>query len=206
MGTQRQTSVAGVTLPEAATQLLKRIEKEFAEPEPAYNTDADGVSLAALRRLVVLDALKSINSAIEKKIAAIRAPLEAEMLAMFEQIGTNNFNIDGRTVYVHHEWWAKSKSPENAQAAIDALKAFPETEVFVKETFNTQTLSAYFRERRVKHDEEFNKLDEDLAERGHSLTEEEIEARLETHIFPTPRIADALDFSEKITVRSRSAK
>ncbi len=145
--------------------------------EYAGTVTGDLTEVELFRKLALLDKLKSLNAAMEKMITQLRAPLEEQALSRFEQLGVNNFNIDGRTIYVQREWWAKSK--ENVADTIAALKACPETAPFVKETFNTQTLSAYFRERRLANEE----LDEPL--------------------YPTPELEATVDFSEKVTVRSR---
>lgn len=202
-----------VSLTQQATELLKAIEGTFLkEPE----VEGDELKFSKLRKLVLLDQLKAVNKATEKLISELRAPLETEIMAMLEQLGTNNFNIDGRTVYLHREFWAKVKefAPVGedasswravmAERALQALKANEETRPFVKESFNTQTLSAYFRERRVKHDEEFEQMESRAVEDGVIMTETEIEERIETPIFPTSELAAVLDFSEKTSIRSRT--
>lgn len=193
------------SLVELATLLVQRIESELAprEEAPAFAEDDSGqaaINPSKLRRLVILDNLKQINSATEKLLAKLRAPLEEELLGMFEKLGTNNFNIDGRTVYLHREWWAKTAEGHSVEEALAALKACDETAVFVKESFNTQTLSAYFRERRAASEAACDAADEYTAEHG-GLTKELLEAI--PPLFPTPELANVLDFSEKTSVRSR---
>lgn len=191
-----------------ADRLLRRIENELA-PETLEPAEGD-VSLPALRRLVTLDALKSLNSTLEKLIAKYRTPLEEQMLGMFEKLGINNFNVDGRTVYLHREWWAKAKDPENVAATVAALKACDYTDPFVKEGFNTQSLSAYFRERRVAREEAIAQVAEKCAEAGVTFDEEQLEMysrRYHVHVpdlFPTPALMQTVDFSEKTSVRSRA--
>ena len=192
-----------------ADRLLRRIEKELA-PETLEPQEGD-VNLAGLRRLVTLDALKSLNSALEKLLAKYRGPLEEQRLLMFEHLGINNFNVDGRTVYLHREWWAKAKDPENVAITVAALKACEDTDPFVKEGFNTQSLSAYFRERRIARDEAIAQVAEKCAEAGIAFEEDGESLLLYSRrfhidvpsLFPTASLAATVDFSEKTSVRSR---
>lgn len=164
--------------------------KEFLvalEKEHASNGTLSEVEL--FRKLASLDAIKKFTGELEKLITKYRAPLEEQALARFEQLGINNFNIDGRTIYLHREWWAKSKDPEHMAETIAALKACDETAPFVKETFNTQSLSAYFRERRLGYEE--------------ALEHVESDGNFTPRLFPTPELEATIDFSEKVSVRSR---
>jgi hypothetical protein len=161
---------------------MENLNEFLATVERDHSTNEELSEVELFRKLARLDALKKFAGELEKMITKVRAPLEEQALSRFEQMGINNFNIDGRTVYLHREWWAKSKDG-NVERTIAALKACEETAPFVKETFNTQSLSAYFRERRLA-------LEGDVADHDGAL-------------YPTQAIEDAVDFSEKISVRSR---
>lgn len=167
--------------------------KEFLvalEKEHASNGELSEVEL--FRKLASLDAIKKFTGELEKLITKYRAPLEEQALARFEQLGINNFNIDGRTIYLHREWWAKARRCERCQfektacaehtdAVLQALRGYEETEVFVKPTWNTSSVSEYFRLRRKAIDDE----------------------ETDGSLFPTPALEATIDFSEKVSVRSR---
>ncbi len=192
-------SLAPEPITEMATRLLSRVASELSDTCGLADEPLTEVQL--FRKLAVLDSLKQINGFIEKALVKIRAPLEEQALGRFETLGINNFNIDGRTVYLHREWWAKSKDPEKVWVTIEALKACEETAPFVKETFNTQTVSAYFRERRIALEEATDELEQRRAE-GEETPEDFILGL--PKLFPTPALEATIDFSEKTSVRSRA--
>ena len=70
--------------------------------------------------------------------------LQETLLTEFEQLGMENTRIDGTTVYVHRQTWAKPAGGDHPTLAA-ALKELGMPEL-AKETVNSQTLSAYVRE------------------------------------------------------------
>ena len=96
------------------SELLQTVESEYSDPSNLSEVDL-------FRKLAGLDALKKMTADLERLITKLRAPLEEQALTRFEQMGINNFNIDGRTVYLHREWWAKASRA--CREAIAALKA-----------------------------------------------------------------------------------
>lgn len=101
------------------------------------------------------------------------ARLEGQLLEDFEHAGVDSMRIDGHTVYPHRQLFANARDGDK-ERAVEALRACGLHD-YVKEQFNTQSLSAYVRE--------LDELEEPL---------------------PQP-LADALDVYEKFTLRVRKA-
>jgi hypothetical protein len=72
------------------------------------------------------------------------AELEASLLPQFEQAGMERVAIDGRTVYVERKLWARAKGGDK-QAVCKALKR-ARLGVYVQESYNANSVSAYIRE------------------------------------------------------------
>lgn len=101
------------------------------------------------------------------------ARLEGQLLEDFERAGVDSMRIDGMTVYPHRQLFANARDGDK-ERAVEALRACG-LDDYVKEQFNTQSLSAYVRE--------LDELEEPL---------------------PQP-LAEALDVHEKYTLRVRKA-
>jgi hypothetical protein len=71
-----------------------------------------------------------------------RAVIEARILDIWEKEGTTQQKVDGSTIYLHGQKWAKPLDGNRA-AVVKALE-FLGMHDFVN--FNTQSLSGYFRE------------------------------------------------------------
>lgn len=92
-----------------------------------------------------LDAKRAVES-IEAALKAAKEVLENReraMLALFEE-GAQNIKIDGVTVYLHRQLWARPVATSKEQLA-EELKA-SDLAGFVHENINTQQLSAWVRE------------------------------------------------------------
>lgn len=74
------------------------------------------------------------------------------LLEQFSQDGVQSVKLDGiGTVYLRSQLWAGDAIDEetgkpNHEATIWALAEYPETSVFVRPAYNTNTLSAWIRE------------------------------------------------------------
>lgn len=107
--------------------------------------------------------------------------LEEELTPEFEKAGVPNISVNGRTIYIHKQLWAGYK--ESREQALEALKKAG-LEDYVYETYNTNSLSAYFRE--VYRDAE--------DEQGFIDDPENILG---------PELKGAIKLTEKVSLRSR---
>lgn len=85
--------------------------------------------------------LKDRLSEVEKALDAMQMPLQEHFLSA----GMQNARIDGMTLYVRRQTWARLAEGIDMPQACVALKAAGLDE-FVREAFNMQTLSSYVRE------------------------------------------------------------
>lgn len=99
--------------------------------------------------------LKDRLSEVEKALEAMQLPLQEYFLSA----GMQNTRVDGMTLYVRKQTWARLAEGIEMPQACDALKAAGLGE-FVREAFNMQTLSSYVRE--LQRDE--RELPESLAD------------------------------------------
>jgi hypothetical protein len=80
-----------------------------------------------------------------KATNARKTELEARIISEFEQEGVASMKVMGRTVYTQRNLWAGVPDGVDRQETCEALKDAGLGD-FVAENFNTQTVSAYFRE------------------------------------------------------------
>lgn len=73
------------------------------------------------------------------------AQLQDKLLKDFEREGVANLTVDGRTVYLHRQLWARARPEVERHEITSALKRAGLGQ-FVSESFNMQTLSAWVRE------------------------------------------------------------
>ncbi|HKL42083.1 MAG TPA: hypothetical protein VJ962_05860 [Clostridia bacterium] len=109
--------------------------------------------------------------------------VEEKLLKFFEKKGISNINIAGRTVYIHRQLWAGYKN--NMEQAVVALKKAGLND-YVRENFNTHSLSAYFRE--VYRDRE-----------------EESEGVIDPEEILDPDLKEEIKLSERVQLRSRKS-
>lgn len=98
--------------------------------------------------------LKLIAEAVLDGVDAIKERVKSAdkvVMAQFEQSATTSVKILGRTVSITPDIWASAKD-------IDKLKAYGPTADFVRETVNTQTLSAWTREQLKLHGRKDGKI------------------------------------------------
>jgi hypothetical protein len=140
-----------------------------------------------VRRYITLDRTRKEHEAEVTGLMTALADLERELLPRFESAGLQRMTVDGVTVYIHHQLWAKALGG-NMPAAVEALKAC-ELAGMVEERFNSQTLSSYIREKAKEFAAQY--------EHGAPLAPHEILARL-----PAP-LAAAIEVTEKVNIRTR---
>jgi hypothetical protein len=127
-----------------------------------------------VRRYAELSRLrKEQDDALEKTKAEL-AQLEPRLVDYFTKNGITSMKVDKTTVFFHRQTWANAADGDYERAN-SALKAAGLGH-FVKEGFNTQTLSAYYRE---------------LEQEG---------------ISPPEELKDAIKVTEKVSLRTRSNK
>jgi len=102
--------------------------------------DTDKVALYTRLRAQIKAAEADVE---EWKIEA--AALETELLEAFAEAGVPRLTIDGRTVYVHRQLWAKREEGVDMAQACKALVSAG-FDQFVSESYNSNTLSAWMRE------------------------------------------------------------
>jgi hypothetical protein len=104
-----------------------------------------------VKQFVALTKLKKQQEEALDETKAKLMALEAELLPQFEANGVDKLKADGMTVFLFSQKWAgvtkdgPEATPEERQRAVQALKDAG-LGVYVKEDFNTQSLSAYVRE------------------------------------------------------------
>ena len=84
---------------------------------------------------------------VEAELRVIKDDLKAQEAVLRDQFaedGIKSTNIDGMTVYVHRQWWARPL--DDKQLSIAALNRHPIWRDFVEQTFNVMTVSARVRE------------------------------------------------------------
>lgn len=87
-------------------------------------------------------ALKDSLDKIKRKIE----PLHEELLSHMEAACIANMRIDGLTLYLHAQVWAKLPEGVEKSALVSRLKSSPDTEFLVSESYNANQLSAFVRE------------------------------------------------------------
>lgn len=98
-----------------------------------------------LKRFTELELTRrTLKDELDKCNAEI-AVLEEGVLADFENAGASSMNIDGLSVYLHRQLWAKPRNGDYP-AACEALKKAG-LGAMVEPRFNTNTLSSWFREK-----------------------------------------------------------
>ena len=93
--------------------------------------------------------LKDRKATLEDELDEVKAQLaelDSQIQESFIEEGVQNIKVDGHTVFLYRQIWAKKADPEmSTQEICDALGAAGLGD-FVKEGYNTQTLSAWLRE------------------------------------------------------------
>ena len=71
--------------------------------------------------------------------------IEAQLLEEFAVDGVQSMSVDGMTVYLSRQLWASIPDGVEKEQVIDGLKSAG-LEHFVRENYNTQTLSSWMRD------------------------------------------------------------
>lgn len=135
--------------------------------------DSSQINVEQMRRYVELTKRKRQAEGELDELKKELSRLETKLLEDFERAGVDSMRIDGMTVYPHRQLFANARDGDK-ERAVEALRACG-LDDYVKEQFNTQSLSAYVRE--------LDELEEPLP----------------------PPLAEALDIHEKYTLRVRKA-
>ena len=99
-----------------------------------------------MERLKRVIELKNQQKTLETSIDVIKdelKTLEASIIEDFATAGIDKITINGQTIFIQKQIWAKV---EDKQKAIDMLKASEYYNHYVYETYNTQQISAVIRE------------------------------------------------------------
>lgn len=143
-----------------------------------------GLDTERLRRFVALENRKKELKAELEAVEAELTELDADLQPEFVEAGIQSVRCDGRTLYLHRQFWAGMVDGDRPRAVTALRTAGMDDYVF--ETFNTQSLSAYVRER-VKSGQEDGQLVEDV------------------YMLLPDSFRGAINVTEKINIRSRKA-
>lgn len=91
--------------------------------------------------------------------------LEQDLIELFSQAGISNIKIEGRTITLSTQYWAKMRENEDGRSTsregvVKALRSLGLDDFIILETFSSQKVSSYIREL-VEKDQE---IPEELAE------------------------------------------
>ena len=120
-------------------------------PQP-MDTDGGLPALGQLKRFVALDKRKR---RLEEELKSVKAELEdlrPAVLDYFRTSGTQKQTLDGVTVYLHRQLWAGREEGVDGTKAAAAL-TLADLGYLVEPKFNTQSLSAFFREQEQLRDD-----------------------------------------------------
>jgi len=112
-----------------------------------------------------------------------RQELAEEVMEVFQERGINKLTINSQTLYLHSQYWAGYKNDKTS--AVEALKEAGLSE-YIKETYNTHSLSAYIRDLIREYENE----------QGEPLLDAE-------EVLP-PALREEVKVTEKISLRNRS--
>lgn len=160
------------------------------------------INMTALRRFAELSKRKSKLDGDLEETKKEMAKLEEMILKDFENNSIDNMKVDGMTIYHHSQVWASAKD-KDTDTACKVLKEFEQTSSFVKENFNTQTVSAWVRER-LKAVEAAEKAAYAALEKGDQAAYEMHMREREIQDIPE-EIKDVLKISEVPSIRARKA-
>lgn len=125
----------------AATQ--RRMDEIDAILRPPKPGDLD------MKALRLFTSLEKTKKGLESELKSTKdelSRLESQLLPQFEAGGMQNATVNGRVVYVHSQLWAGVAEGHTREELVEALKDHGMGDM-VKENFNTQTLSAWLREK-----------------------------------------------------------
>lgn len=114
----------------------------------------------AISRLIEIDTQKRALEDQLKDLNAERSALEAELLDQWAEEGVQHVRQNGMTVYLHRQLWASVK-PEERPRAVQAFEAAGLEDML---SVNTQTLSAWWRERADVEEQEEGGIPETIKE------------------------------------------
>lgn len=103
------------------------------------------MDLGDTRRYVELRRRQKELEAEAKAIKDEADALEQSLLEDFASEGLDRMTVDGNTVYLHRQLWAKVANDVSRSEVVSAMKEAGASH-FVHETYNHQTISAWLRE------------------------------------------------------------
>jgi len=159
---------------------LKGILEEIGEKEELRKKD----SFVLADMLAGLDSQKS---KLKKKLDNIkeqREKIEEILMEKMSENGIQNINAGDRTIYIHRQYWAGAKNER--EQLVQALKDIGMQD-YVKENYNTHSISAWVRERIEEYENENDTVVDDPIE----ILPEELQ--------------EEMKISEKVQLRSRRA-
>lgn len=89
------------------------------------------------------------------------AEIEPMLLDMWAEAGLNKITVDGVSMFIHTQLWAGVADGATREDAVNGLKAAGLGD-FVTENYNSNSLSAYFREQAKNGDMEAIELPEGI--------------------------------------------
>lgn len=142
-------------MPPARTRTPKTVETPLdpgvvdfdPQEEPEEPVDDKPVSSIASDNLLEFVELAKERRELEARLKAVKArqeKLETPLLDSFAKNETQNVRVAGITVYVHRQLWANPRDGDYDRA-VQAMRKSGLGDL-IQERFNTNTLSAYFRE------------------------------------------------------------
>jgi hypothetical protein len=120
-------------------------EVELVDPQTAPFRDFAAYAQLVLEKRVLAQRLKTIDSKMQN--------LQPRLLEYFQQSGTRNIGIQGVTISLRRELWARPKLDGDRARVCQALQA-SDLGHFVQPSFNVQTLSRWVRDLEDDHEEE----------------------------------------------------
>lgn len=127
------------TLADNVTLIHAEQVHAFDAPSAQIAGDRDALT----KRLIDLTLRKRELDAESRKVGEVIDQIERELLDAWIDAGRQSERIDGVTVYIAKRTWATAREG-NRQAVVAALESLGMADMV---TFNTQTLSAWFKER-----------------------------------------------------------
>lgn len=120
---------------DSLTESMEGLSYVLDEIDGCVNT------LTGTQQIVAIDRIRKQLENSLNSLNETRSKVQEQLLTIWEADGTTKTTVDGRTVYIECQRWAKPKNG-NRQAVVKVLELLG-MEEFVN--FNTQSLSSYVR-------------------------------------------------------------
>lgn len=160
-------------------QKLKELLQKIAGKDDF--TGEDSFQLA--QWLADLDSYKNDLEILVDDIKDARDEIEGTLMDKMSENGVQNINTGERTIYIHRQYWAGYKS--SREELVEKLKQTGLDE-YVRENYNTHSLSAFVRERIEEYEDEHGPINDP------------------EKVLPEP-LREEMKVSERVQLRSRKA-